>query len=70
MQKTQLEAIAQAVCKRQERYQRHTYLFDQLVQLLVQGRPVTPELLASRLHRNLDEVRSILRAHPELEYNA
>ncbi len=69
MQKTQLEAIAQAVCKRQERYQRHTYLFDQLVQLLVQGQPVAPELLASRLHRNLDEVRSILQAHPEMEYD-
>ncbi len=69
MQKTQLEAIAQAVCKRQERYQRHTYLFDQLVQLLVQGQPVAPELLASRLHRHLDEVRSILQAHPEMEYD-
>lgn len=60
MQKTQLEAIAQAVCKRQERYQRHTYLFDQLVQLLVQGQPIAPELLASRLHRHLDEVLEIL----------
>jgi hypothetical protein len=70
MQQTQLEAIAQAVCKRQERYQRTTHLFDQLVQLLVQGRPVAPELLARRLHRNLGEVRSILRAHPELEYDA
>ena len=40
MQKTQLEAIAQAVCKRQERYQRTTELFDQLVRLLVQGQPV------------------------------
>jgi alkylmercury lyase len=69
MQKTQLEAIAQAVCKRQERYQRHTYLFDQLVQLLVQGQPIAPELLASRLHRHLDEVLEILRAHPELEYD-
>src|SRR5438105_13506518 len=70
MQQTQLEAIAQAVCKRQERYQRTTHLFDQLVQLLVQGRPVAPELLASRLHRELEEVRSILQAHPELEYDA
>ena len=70
MHQTQLEAIAQAVCKRQERYQRTTHLFDQLVRLLVQGRPVAPELLASRFHRNLDEVRSILRAHPELEYDA
>ena len=69
MQKTQLVAIAHAVCKRQERYQRHTYLFDQLVQLLVQGQPVAPELLASRLHRDLDEVLEILRAHPELEYD-
>ena len=70
MHQTQLEAIAQAVCKRQERYQRTTQLFDQLIRLLVQGRPVAPELLAGRLHRDLDEVRSILRAHPELEYDA
>ena len=69
MHQSQLEAIAQAVCKRQERYQRTTELFDQLVRLLVQGQPVAPELLASRLHRDLDEVRSILRAHPELEYD-
>ena len=69
MHQTQLEAIAQVVCKRQERYQRTTHLFDQLVQLLVRGNPVAPELLASRLHRELDEVRSILRAHPELEYD-
>ena len=69
MQQTQLEAIAQAVCKRQERYQRTTDLFDQLVRLLVQGQPVAPELLASRLHRDLDEVIEILRAHPELEYD-
>jgi alkylmercury lyase len=69
MHQTQLEAIAQAVCKRQERYQRTTQMFDQLVRLLVQGRPVAPELLASRLHRHLDEVLEILRAHPELEYD-
>lgn len=69
MHQTQLEAIAQAVCKRQERYQRTTHLFDQLIRLLVQGQPVAPELLASRLHRNLDEVLEILRAHPELEYD-
>ena len=69
MQQTQIEAIAQAVVQRQERYQRNTHLFDQLVQLLVRGNPVAPELLASRLHRELDEVRSILRAHPELEYD-
>jgi alkylmercury lyase len=69
MQQTQLEAIAQAVCKRQERYQRTTHLFDQLIRLLVQGRPVAPALLAARLHRDLDEVLEILRAHPELEYD-
>ena len=69
MQRTRLEALAQAVCKRQERYQRTTQLFDQLIQLLVQGRPVAPELLAARLHRDLDEVLEILRAHPELEYD-
>src|SRR5260221_3258830 len=70
MQHTRLQAIAQAVCKRQERYQRTTLLFDQLARLLVQGLPIAPELLARRLHRELDEVRSILRAHPELEYDA
>src|SRR5258708_4873805 len=70
MQDTQLQAIAQAVRKRQERYQRTTLLFDQLAQLLVQGRPVVPELLARRLHRGLEEVRAILQAHPELEYDA
>jgi len=70
MQQTQLEAIAQAVAQRQDRYQRNTPLFGQLVQLLVQGRPVAPELLARRLHRELDEVLAILRAHPELEYDA
>ncbi len=69
MQQTQLEAIAQAVVQRQERYQRNTHLFDQLVQLLVRGNSVAPELLVSLLHRELDEVRSILRAHPELEYD-
>ena len=69
MQQTQLEPIAQAVVQRQERYQRNTHLFDQLVQLLVRGNPVAPELLVSLLHRELDEVRSILRAHPELEYD-
>src|SRR5260370_18938230 len=70
MQHTRLQAIAQAVIQRQERYQRNTLLFDQLAQLLARGRPVAPELLARRLHRNLDEVRVILRAHPELEYDA
>src|SRR5260370_123317 len=69
MQHTRLQAIAQAVCKRQERYQRNTLLFDQLVRLLVQGRPVAPELLAHRLHWELEEVRSILQAHPELEFD-
>src|SRR5258708_29435854 len=70
MQQTQLEAIAQAIAQRQDRYQRHTPLFDQLVQLLVQGRPVAPEFLASILHRDLDEVLATLRAHLELEYDA
>jgi len=70
MQQTQLEAIAQAVVQRQDRYQRNTPLFGQLVQLLVQGRPVAPELLARLLHSDLDDVRAILRAHPELEYDA
>jgi len=70
MQDLRLQRIAQAVSKRQERYQRHTLLFEQLVRLLVQGRPVAPELLARQLHRELEEVRSILQAHPELEYDA
>jgi len=69
MQDTQLQAIAQAVRKRQNRYQRNALLFGQLVQLLVQGHPVAPELLARILHRDLDEMHSILRAHPELEYD-
>src|SRR3989449_8448470 len=69
MQQTQLEAIAQPVVQRQERYQRNTHLFEQLGQLLVRGNPVAPELLVRLLHRELDEVRSILRAHPELEYD-
>jgi alkylmercury lyase len=69
MQDTQLQTIAKAVIQRQERYQRNTHLFDQLVQLLVQGRPVAPELLARRLNRELEEVCSILQAHPELEYD-
>ncbi len=70
MQDTQLQAIAQAIIQRQERYQRNTLLFDQLVQLLVQGYPVAPELPAGRLHREPSEVRSVLQAHPELEYDA
>ena len=70
MQNTRLQTIANAVIQRQGRYQRNTHLFDLLVQLLVQGRPVTPELLASRLHRELEEVRAVLQAHPELEYDA
>jgi len=65
-----LQTMAQAVSKRQERYRRNTPLFDQLVRLLVQGRVVAPVLLASALHRDLEEVRSILGAHPELEYDA
>jgi len=70
MQDLRLQTIAQAVSKRQEPYRRNTLLFDQLARLLVQGQPVAPELLASRLHRDLDEVRAILAAHPELEYDA
>ena len=70
MQDLRLQTIAQVISKRQERYRRNTLLFDQLARLLVQGRPVAPELLASRLHRDLEEVRAILRAHPEVEYDA
>ena len=69
MQDTRLQTIVKAVCKRQERYQRNTHLFDQLVQLFVRGNPVAPELLVRLLHRELDVVRSILQAHPELEYD-
>jgi alkylmercury lyase len=70
MQDLRLQTIAQAISKRQERYRRNTPLFDQLVRLIVQGHPVAPELLASRLHRELEEVRAVLGAHPELEYDA
>jgi hypothetical protein len=69
MQYTRLETLARAVVQRQDRYQRKTLLFDQLIQLLVQGHPVAPELLARALHRELKEVLSILRARPELEYD-
>ena len=69
MPPTQLEAIAQAVAQRQSRYQRDTLLFGLLARLFLQGLPVAPELLARQLHRDLDEVRPILRAHPELEYD-
>jgi alkylmercury lyase len=69
MQQTQLEVIAQAVAQRQDRYQRNTPLFRQLAQLLAQGRPVAPALLACTLHLEREEVLSILRAHPELEYD-
>src|SRR5258708_36983269 len=67
MQDTRLPTIAKAVCKRQERYQRNTLLFDQLVRLLVQGQPVAPELLPRSLHRDLDEVAPIFRELPELK---
>jgi alkylmercury lyase len=70
MRYTNLEALAQAIVARQERYQRRTPLFDQLVQLLAQGRPVAPDRLASALQRPLDETLAILREHPELEYDA
>ena len=69
MQDTWLQTIAKAVVQRQERYQRNTLLFEQLAQLLARGRPVAPELLARLLHRGLDEVRAVLQAHPELEYD-
>src|SRR6266581_3476796 len=69
MPPTQLGAIAQAVAQRQSRYQRDTLLFGLLARLFLQGLPVAPELLARQLHRDLDEVRPILRAHPELEYD-
>src|SRR5260221_12238068 len=46
MQQTQLEAIAQAVMQRQERYHRNRLLSDQVAQFLLQGRPVAPALLA------------------------
>jgi len=70
MPNTQIEILAQAVVARQERYHRCTPLFDQLVQLLAQGRAVAPDRLASALQRPLDEVLAILREHPELEYDA
>lgn len=70
MQYTRLETLARAVVQRQDRYQLNTRLFGQLVRLLVHESPVAPELLATALHWKLDEVRSILQAHPELEYDA
>jgi alkylmercury lyase len=70
MPHTRLEILAQAIVPRQERYQRCTPLFDQLVQLLAQGRPVAPDRLASALQRPLDETLAILREHPEVEYDA
>jgi alkylmercury lyase len=70
MSHTRLERLAQAIVARQERYQRCTPLFDQVVQLLAQGRPVTPDQLASALQRPLDETLAILREHPEVEYDA
>jgi alkylmercury lyase len=70
MSHKQLEELAQAIVTRQERYQRCTPLFDLLVQLLAQGRPVAPDWLASALQRPLDETLAILREHPEVEYDA
>jgi alkylmercury lyase len=70
MSHKRLEGLAQAIVSRQERYQRRTPLFDQVVQLLAQARPVAPDQLASALQRPLDETLAILRQHPELEYNA
>jgi alkylmercury lyase len=66
----QLETLAQAIVAGQKRYQRHTPLFDQLLHLLVEGRPLSPERLARALQRSVDEVRAILGEHPELEYDA
>lgn len=45
-------------------------MFDTLLQLFVLGHPVPPERLALALQRPLDEVRAIVHAHPELEYDA
>ncbi len=70
MPHTQIETLVQAIVTGQERYQRHTPLFGQLLQLLVLGRPVAPGRLASALQRPLDEVLAILGEHPELEYDA
>jgi alkylmercury lyase len=70
MRYARIETLAQTIVAGQERYQRHTPLFDQLLQLLALGRPVAPALLASALRRSLDETLAILGAHPELEYDA
>jgi len=69
MPHTRIEALAQAIVARQERYHRCTPLFDRLVQLLSQGRPVAPGRLASALGRPLHETLAILREHPEVEYD-
>jgi hypothetical protein len=70
MQSAQLDAVAKAVVEALDGPQRNTALCRQVVQLLAQGRPVSPLHLAGALHRTTDEVRAELRAHPELEYDA
>jgi alkylmercury lyase len=70
MSHKRLESLAQAIVARQERYQRCTLQFDQVVQLWAQGRPVVPGELASALQRLLDETLAILREHPEVKYIA
>lgn len=65
MQDIQLQTIAKAVVQRQERYQRNTLLFDQLVRLLVRGQPVAPELLARLLQLTMEQMRSILPTRGE-----
>lgn len=44
--RTQIETLAYAIVAGQERYQRHTPLFDRLHRLLARGQPVTPGQLA------------------------
>ncbi len=70
MQGTHLDAVAKAVVEALDGPQRNTALCRQVVRLLAQERPVSPQHLAGALHWTADEVRAELRTHPELEYDA
>ena len=70
MQGTRLDAVAKAVVEVLDGPRRNSALCRQVVQLLAQGRPVSPLHLAGVLHRTADEVTAELSTHPELEYDA
>ena len=48
----------------------HIDLWRELLCLLVQGEPVTPDQLARTMHMSRDEVIPVLRQIPKVEYNA